>query len=528
MNHTNRLDREDALRRLREHTDRPWDMAVIGGGATGVGIALDAASRGLEVILVEQSDFGKGTSSRSTKLIHGGVRYLQQGNLTLVRDALRERSLLRENAPHLVHDMPFLIPCQSQWQRFFYGVGLKLYDFLAVGNSFGRSHGVSADEAIRRVPVLKRAGLRGGVIYHDGQFDDARLLINMVRSAHDQGGCLINYLAVTDLIKDDQGKVRGVVAVDQEKGESISIGARCVINAAGPFCDALRQLDQPACEPMVAASQGVHLTLPRSFFPGDAAMIVPKTSDGRVIFLIPWHDRTIVGTTDTPIAEAVLEPVPQRDEIEFLLETAAGYLEKPPTLGDVLSVFTGIRPLVKGDKSARTASLSRDHVIRVSDSGLITITGGKWTTVRKMAEDCVDRAIAESGIPMVASPTASLKLHGASSPQPEDERGYYGSDLAAVTALEKESDAWAEPLHASLPIRRSDIIWAVREEMARTVEDVLARRTRSLFLDAQAAVDVSPQVAEVMAELLNQDGAWQQDQVVQFRSVAQHFLPPTT
>ena len=427
------MSRDDSIRRLRQRTT-PWDIVVIGGGATGVGVALDAASRGLDVLLLEQSDFGKGTSSRSTKLVHGGVRYLRQGNITLVRDALRERTLLRNNAPHLVHDMPFLIPCRNLWQRFFYGVGLKVYDFLAVRNSFGRSHGVSSDAATKIVPGLRRERLSGGVVYHDGQFDDARLLLNMARTAHDHGACLLNYAAVTELIKSDVGKITAVTAVDQETAETFEISARCVINAAGPFCDSVRQLDDANCEKMIATSQGVHLVLPRSFLPGQTAMIVPKTSDGRVIFIIPWHDHAIVGTTDTPIPEATLEPSPKQDEIQFLLQTTAEYLATPPRIEDVLSVFTGIRPLVKGDKSARTASLSRDHVIRVSPAGLITITGGKWTTVRKMAEDCVDRAVKETGLAARECNTQSLKLHGyMQAPLDNDPRGFYGADLDAIS-----------------------------------------------------------------------------------------------
>jgi glycerol-3-phosphate dehydrogenase len=520
------MHREQALRRLEAQT-QPWQILVIGGGATGVSIALDAASRGLSVALLEQSDFGKGTSSRSTKLIHGGVRYLRQGNLTLVRDALRERSLLRNNAPHLVHELPFLIPCRSLRERLFYGIGLQLYDALAVRNSFTSSHAVSAGEAMRLVPALKPNTFRGGVVYHDGQFDDARLLIHLARTAQDHGACLLNYMAVTGFDKDPQGKISTALVIDCESQQPLRVAARCVINAAGPFCDQVRRFDQADCEPMIAASQGVHLVLPRAFFPGDVAMIVPKTSDGRVIFIIPWHDHILVGTTDTPIAEAVLEPTPRREEIAFLLDTAAQYLAKPPTLADVLSVFTGIRPLVKGDKSARTASLSRDHVIHVAASGLITITGGKWTTVRKMAKDCVDRAMLVAGIAPVASRTATLRLHGASGGAASaGPRAWYGTDLEAIIALERESTALAEPLHAELTIRRSEIIWAVRREMARTVEDVLARRTRSLLLHARASLEIAPEVARVMAGILGKDEAWCNEQVDQFRDIAAHYLPP--
>ena len=522
------LNRSESLERAQQ-TSETWDLLVIGGGATGVGVAIEAASRNLRVVLLEQSDFGKGTSSRSTKLVHGGVRYLQQGNVTLVRDALRERSLLQQNAPHLVKDLPFLIPCRSQWERFYYGVGLKCYDWLASGKGFGKSHGVSVDQAFELVPALRREGIRGGVVYHDGQFDDARLLINMVRTAHDQGACLINYAGVTELLLDTQGRIEGAVATDQETGEAFQVKARAVVNAAGPFCDQIRKLEDPSCEPMLATSQGVHLVLPRRFFPGDAAMIVPKTSDGRVIFVIPWHDRVIVGTTDTAIPEAQLEPSPQTQELEFLLQTSAQYLADAPTLDDVTAVFTGIRPLVKNDRSSRTASLSRDHVIRTSKRGLVTITGGKWTTYRKMAEDCVDRLVSQSGLQAGPSRTKTLPIHGATT-DPElarDPRAHYGSDLRSLRQLESDCPELAAPLHASLNLNKSDVIWAVRHEMARTVEDVLARRTRVLFLDSPIAQEVAGEVATLMAGELGQNDAWREQQLRDFSVTAQYYSPHT-
>ncbi|MDG2221039.1 MAG: glycerol-3-phosphate dehydrogenase/oxidase [Rubripirellula sp.] len=507
---------------------KPWDIVVIGGGATGAAIALDAATRNLDVLLLERADFGNGTSSRSTKLVHGGVRYLRQGNLTLVRDALRERTTLRKNAPHLVHDVPFLIPCQNLWQRIFYGLGLKLYDFLAVRDRFGKSRGVTSAKAFELVPPLRPDRVAGGVVYHDGQFDDARLLINMLQTAAEHNAGLMNYMSVEGLLYDDQSQVSGVIAVDQESHETLHIEASCVINAAGPFCDQVRQLDQPECQPMIAPSQGVHLVLPRTFLPGQTAMIVPKTSDGRVVFIIPWHDRAIVGTTDTPISTTALEPTPTAGEISFLLETAAEYLSPAAKLEDVLSVFTGIRPLVKGDKSSKTASLSRDHVIRDSETGLITIAGGKWTTVRKMAEDCVDHAIQTSNL-NTAEPcrTQSLPLHGASEPETSQTRDYYGTDLALIRHLEASDPAMAQPLTPSLSIRESDIIWAIRHEMARTLDDVLSRRTRSLLLDSRAAVAIAPQVSAIMAAELNRDSVWQRKQLEQFNAIAQHYLPPT-
>jgi glycerol-3-phosphate dehydrogenase len=497
------MNRDASLQRLRDR-EVPWDLVVIGGGATGVSVALDAATRGLSVALAEQSDFGKGTSSRSTKLVHGGVRYLRQGNLTLVRDALRERTLLRNNAPHVVHDLQFLVPCHNLWERFFYGVGMKMYDLLASRNSFGRSRGVSLAESVRLVPALRRDVACGGVVYHDGQFDDARLLMDMALTASDHGACLANYLAVTAMQHREDGRIVGVTAVDQETNEAYRLNASCVVNAAGPFCDEVRHLDDPSSEKMVAASQGVHLVLPKKFFPGATALMVPKTSDGRVIFIIPWHDHVLVGTTDTPIDRASLEPRATREEIEFLLKTASIYLNETPTIHDVLSVFTGIRPLVKGDPSARTASLSRDHVIRVSSSGLVTITGGKWTTVRKMAEDCVDRVLSESHLKVLKSNTANLKLR------------------SRVEVNESQ-----ESFHESFPIMASEVEHAVRYEMARTVEDVLSRRSRVLFLDARAAMEVAPKVAQLMAQHLGRDYLWVESQIAKFRELAQSYLPVT-
>ena len=507
---TCKLNRNEFLERIRHRSD-PWDLVVIGGGATGVGIAMDAASRGLAVLLLERSDFGSGTSSRSTKLVHGGVRYLKQGNITLVRDALRERSLLKENAPNLVFDKPFLIPCANLWQWFFYGVGLKLYDLLATGNKFGRSRLVSSNRALEIVPGLNPDRLRGAVVYHDGQFDDARLLVSMAQTAADYGAVLLNYAAAESLQKNDRGEVCGVIAKDRESGEQIEIASRAVVNAAGPFGDQVRRMDKADCEPMIAASQGVHLVLPKELFPGETAMIVPKTSDGRVIFIVPWHDHAIVGTTDTAIPEAVAEPTPQQQEIEFLLETAGLYLTRQPTIDDVLSVFTGIRPLVKGDKSSRTASLSRDHVIRVASSKLITITGGKWTTVRKMAEDCVDRVVDVAGLTVAPCGTERLSI--------------LSSDESDLRRLEEENPALKQTLHETLGLKGSDVVYAVRCEMARTVEDVLARRSRALFLNAKAALEVAPAVAELMSQELGTDESWRQAQIQSFESVAQHYLP---
>jgi glycerol-3-phosphate dehydrogenase len=525
--HADHVKRDTFLQRMVERRE-PWDLAVVGGGATGAGIALDAAARGYEVVLLEQSDFGKGTSSRSTKLVHGGVRYLQQGNLSLVIEALKERGILLKNAPHLVHDLPFVVPNYQWWEAPFYGVGLKVYDLLAGRYGFGASVLLSREQVLQRIPTLEQDGLRGGVLYHDGQFDDSRLLINLVQTSAEQGACLLNYAKVTRLLKDANGFVVGLEFRDEESGLEHSLHARCVINATGPFCDDLRRQDDPGAESMIAPSQGVHIVLDRSFLPGDTAIMVPHTRDGRVMFAIPWHGHVVVGTTDTPISEISLEPQPVDGEIDFIIETASGYLSKRPARSDILSVFTGIRPLVKAGGHSNTAALSRDHTITISKSGLLTITGGKWTTYRKMAEDCVDHAIVLAQLEERPCTTRSLAIHGCH--QNADSNAPlagYGSDAEPIRDLMSRMPELGEPLHPALPICGAQVVWAVREEMARTVDDVLARRTRALYLNARAAIALAPAVARLIARELGRDQSWQQRQLQEFeRMTARSFLPP--
>ncbi len=512
------------LLRIRErHT--PWDMVVIGGGATGVGVAVDAASRGYEVLLLEQSDFGKGTSSRSTKLVHGGVRYLEQGNISLVMEALKERGLLRRNAPHLVHDLGFVVPNYEWWEAPFYGLGLKIYNLLAGKYGFGVSEILSLEETLARLPTIKTEGLRGGVIYFDGQFDDTRLLINLVTTAIEQGGTLLNYMKVTSLEKGSDGFLDALTAQDQETGEEFHIQARVMINATGPFCDPVRRMAEPEATPMIAPSQGIHLVFDGSFLPGDSAIMVPHTSDGRVMFAIPWHGHTLVGTTDTPIEEAVLDPVPFEEEIEFILETASRYLHKPPSRSDILSVFVGIRPLVRAGDAKNTAALSRDHTIHIDPSGLLTIAGGKWTTYRRMAEDCVNQAALLAGLPEQPCVTSNLNIHGFHmASERHGALAVYGVDAPLILELVRATPALGEVLHESLPYTGAEVVWAVRQEMARTLEDVLARRTRALFLNAQAAVAMAPKVADLIAAELGRDEAWKQKQVEEFGKVTERFF----
>jgi glycerol-3-phosphate dehydrogenase len=504
----------------------PWDLAVVGGGATGLGIAVDAVTRGYTVVLLEQCDFGKGTSSRSTKLVHGGVRYLQQGNIRLVRDSLRERGLLLRNAPHLAHDLAFIVPAYRWWEKPYYGIGLKVYDLLSGRYRLGKSRLLSRRAVLERLPTIQPRGLRGGVMYHDGQFDDARLLIALARTAAADGACLLNYARVTALAKDGAGMVTGLTVRDEESGAGHTVAARCVINATGAFCDELRRVDDATARPIITPSQGAHVVLPSEFLAGHTALMVPRTRDGRVMFAIPWHEHVVLGTTDTPIAEPRLEPQALDAEIDFILETAAGYLAKPPARADILSVFTGIRPLVKAGAATNTAKLSRDHTIHVSRSGLLTITGGKWTTYRHMAEDAVNAAAARVRLPERPCETRERRLHGfhedAASLGP---LAVYGSDASAIQKLASSRPELAEPLHAALPILAAQVVWAARHEMARTVEDVLARRTRALFLHRAAALAMAPAVARLLAGELGRDDAWQQDQLAQFQKIAVHFAP---
>jgi len=516
--------RAEMHRRLQAHAG-PWDLIIVGGGATGVGVAIDAASRGYDVLLLEQSDFGKGTSSRSTKLVHGGVRYLEQGNVSLVMEALKERGLLLQNAPHLVRNLGFVVPNYDWWEAPFYGIGLKLYNLLAGKYGFGASRILSREETLQLIPTLNTEGLRGGVIYFDGQFDDSRLLINLVSTASEQGAVLLNYAQVTGLTKDGEGFVNGVEFRDVESGQEFAASAKVVINATGPFTDALRRQADPSAEPIIAPSQGIHIVLDGSFLPGDSAIMVPHTSDGRVMFAIPWHGHTLVGTTDTPIPQPVLEPVAQEQEIEFVLQTASLYLAKKPSRGDVMSVFAGIRPLVREGDSGNTAALSRGHTIRIENSGMITIAGGKWTTYRHMAEDCVNHAATLGRLAERPCVTGHLNIHGFhSSAGRFGPLAVYGSDAPAIQKLMTDDPALAQPLHAALPYVAAEVIWAARQEMACTVEDVLARRTRALFLNAQAALEMAPRVAALLGREMERDAAWETAQLQAFSEVASGFL----
>jgi glycerol-3-phosphate dehydrogenase len=524
------MNRDEMVAHVRDRKEA-WDIVVIGGGATGAGIAVDAATRGYDVLLLEREDFGKGTSSRATKLVHGGVRYLEQGNLSLVMEALKERGRLLQNAPHIVRNLRFVVPNYSWWEAPFYGIGMKVYDLLAGKYSFGPSKTLSLDETLELLPTIRQDGLRGGVMYHDGQFDDTRLLTHLMMTAAEHGATLLNYAGVVELTKDENGFVRGVIAVDGESGERYTIAARSVVNATGIFTDETRRLAEPTAEPMMVPSQGIHLVFDRSFLIGDTALLVPHTDDGRVLFAVPWHNRTLVGTTDTPIETISYEPLPFEEEIEFVLETAGRYLSRKPTREDILSVFVGIRPLAKaaGVGDGKTSAISRDYTIHIDHTGLVTIAGGKWTTYRHMAEDCVDHAITLGGLDERPCVTASTHIHGYHQhPEELGSLSVYGSDAAAILELAKENPGLAKPLHSDLPYIGAEVVWAARHEMSRTVDDALSRRTRALLLNARAAVEVAPAVASLLAAELGKDSSWAAAQVAAFRALATQYIAQGT
>ena len=520
------MRREEMLARLSEER-KDWDFIVIGGGATGAGIALDAASRGYDVALVERGDFGSGTSSRSTKLVHGGVRYLEQGNVALVMDALRERGVMRENAPHLVSDLAFVVPNYEWWEAPFYGVGLRLYDLLAGRYGFGESRVLSKEETLARLPNLKTEGLRGGVVYYDGQFDDSRLLIHILMTAAAQGAAVVNYCPVVGLLESADGFVNGVRVRDLESGNDHELKARVVINATGPFSDDVRRLGQPDAEPLIAPSQGVHLVFEASFLQAETAILVPHTRDGRVMFAIPWHGHALVGTTDTPVTHFDEEPRPLAGEIDFILETAADYLARPPRREDILSAWAGIRPLV-GAGSGSTAQLSRDHTIHVDRNGLLSIAGGKWTTYRKMAEDAVTQAALLAALDERDCVTRRLHIHGFHTHARKfGALSVYGSDATAIEDLIRAQPSLGAQLHPDLPYVEAQVVWAVRREMARTLGDVLSRRMRALTLNARAALEMAPRVAAIMRDELGLDDAWMQSELRRFNALAQGYLPRT-
>ncbi len=523
------FNRDDMIARLRDET---FDVLVVGGGATGLGVAVDAASRGYRTALVEAADFAKGTSSRSTKLVHGGVRYLEQLDISLVTEALRERGLLYRNAPHIVRNLPFIVPQYKWWEGPFYGAGLKAYDLLAGRMNLSPSRMLSAEQVAKEIPNVEQADLKGGVRYHDGQFDDARLAISLALTAADHGAAVANRCRVVALRKDDSHCTGAVVRDDSAGGDGaeFEIRARVVVNACGIFADEIRRLDEPEVDRVIEPAQGVHLVLDRSFQPSDTAIMVPHTDDGRVLFVIPWHHRVVVGTTDTPMKSPSLEPRALPDEVEFILRNANRYLAKDPMPGDVKSVFAGMRPLVHpGGADGPTKSISRNHEVFVSESGVVTIVGGKWTTYRKMAEDTMKHVMSVGGLDERPCTTESLRVHAAlerDDPDlPEhDPHRMYGSDAAIVAAIAEADPSLARPLHHDLPYTGAEIAFAARHEMALDLDDALSRRTRCMLLDAHAAAEIAPAAATIMAAELGRDQAWIDSEVANFHRLAVGYM----
>ncbi|WP_113661563.1 glycerol-3-phosphate dehydrogenase/oxidase [Pedobacter nanyangensis] len=515
------------MQRIHKHNlvdKSEWDIIIIGGGATGLGTALDAASRGLKTLLVEQADFAKGTSSRSTKLVHGGVRYLAQGDIALVKHALKERGLMQKNAAHLVHKEEFLIPCYDWFSVAKYLIGLKLYDWLAGRFSFGTSKFFSKNETLRIMPGVKEHGLKGAIRYFDGRFDDARLAINLAQTAKEQGATLINYMKVTNLIKNND-QIIGITTIDTINNETFNLYGKVVINATGVFVDEILQMSNAEAKKTVRPSQGVHIVLKKEFLNSDSALMIPKTSDGRVLFAVQWHNHLLVGTTDTPLDEHSLEPRALKEETDFILNTAASYFKTKPTESDILSVFSGLRPLAAPtDGNANsTKEISRDHKLMVSAKGLITITGGKWTTYRRMAEETVNLAIKEAKLPTTACKTVDLPIHGCNESTDHNYLNIYGTDRANIEALTKQRPELAQKLHADFPYTFAEVVWSVKNEMAETVEDILSRRLRVLIIDAKAAIEMSTTVAAIMANETGASKQWEDEQVESFIKLAEGY-----
>ncbi|MGB3067084.1 MAG: glycerol-3-phosphate dehydrogenase/oxidase [Ottowia sp.] len=499
--------REDLLARLAE--PKKYDLVVVGGGATGLGVALDAVLRGYSVALVEAHDFAKGTSSRATKLVHGGVRYLAQGDIHLVREALHERVNILHSAPHLAQPLPFVMPSYKLWETPFYGIGLKVYDALAGKAGLGRTQWLTAGQTLRLLPGAQPRGLKGGVKYWDGQFDDARLALAIGRTAALHGALLVNYCPAVGLLHEG-GRVAGITCRDAETSREFTLNARCVVNATGVWVDALRQEDARAlgrpASAIVAPSQGVHLVVDQTFSPGAHALLVPSTADGRVLFAVPWLGKLILGTTDTPREDVPLEPLPFEQEIDFILHEAGHYLRRAPTRADILSRWVGLRPLVRpaNEGGAPTRALSREHTVLVSGAGLVTVTGGKWTTYRAMAEDVLAQCVANSLLPgRGKAGTAGLRLVGAPavgagaiSVSAEPGLHLYGSEAGDVSMLPGSNTILAPGLSEAM------VRFAARYEYARSVEDVLARRSRQLFLNATEAASAAPAVAQILSEEL--------------------------
>lgn len=519
------MNRSGFLEALADQT-KIWDLVVIGGGASGLGVALDALSRGMSVVLFEKADFAKGTSSRSTKLLHGGVRYLAQGDIALVLEALKERGLVMKNAPHISHRQSFIIPVYTWWEKIKYGLGLKIYDQMAGSYRLGKSISISKEETVQKLPNIRQKDLKGGVVYYDGQFDDARLAINLAQTCADMGGVVLNYVKVFNLVKDKEGIINGVKVIDRINKREYKINARAVVNATGVFTNKILKMDKPEIKKAIVPSQGTHLVLDISFLGSQHALMIPKTSDGRVLFCIPWYNKLLVGTTDTLTNKPKLEPKALEEEIDFILQNCADYLVKKPLRKDVLAVFAGLRPLAAPAlEGAKTKEISRSHKVNVSESHLFSIVGGKWTTFRKMGEDTVNTIAKVKKIRLSKSDTNNLRIHGfMENDQSPDHLAVYGTDAAGIKKLIRDNPALKEHLHPQYPYTIAEVVWAVRHEMAVKLEDVLARRLRILFLDAKAAMEIAPKVAGIMSKELGMTEDWENEQLSDFKELAVNYI----
>ena len=514
--------RAEGFTRLEETKNEKLDVLIVGGGATGLGLAVDAVTRGYRTALVEAGDFAQATSSRATKLVHGGVRYLASGQVHLVYEALRERKIMLANAPHLVHPLPFVMPAYRWFDLPFYGAGLTLYDLLSGRSSLGPTSILSVRETCERVPGIAPTGLKGSVLYHDGQFDDARLALALARTAEDHGAIVLNYARCVALHK-SHGHIRSAQVEDMETGRSFEVHSWVVINATGVFVDELRSYDDPSAPPMLSVSRGTHIVVPGEVLGNANAIMVPKTRDGRVIFAIPWQGKVVIGTTDVPAPSVAMEPGHEISEIDFLLGTINPYLARPLDKADILSVFSGLRPLVTGTQ-VKTSKLSREHTVQVSPSGLITVAGGKWTTYRRMAEDALRIAGLHGLLPRRPCLTRTLRLHGAPVQSPsESPLSRYGTDAAEIASLWASDPEMKTLLDPELPFTRAEVVFAARCEMARSVEDVLSRRTRALLLDARAAQRSASAVAGLMATELGHGARWIEQETKRFVELARKF-----
>lgn len=522
------MDRSEGLKGIKDKS-KIWDLVVIGGGASGLGVALDGLSRGLSVLLLEKSDFAKGTSSRSTKLLHGGVRYLAQGDVSLVLEALKERGLIMKNAPHLSKKQSFIIPLYSHFDRLKYGVGLKVYDLMAGSLRLGWSRLLSKEETVLKLPTIRQQGLRGGVEYFDGQFDDARLALNIAQTCAELGGTMLNYIKVNSLIKDHKGIICGLTAKDSINEDIYTIQAKTVVNATGVFADKVLKMDYPDTKKTIKPSQGAHIVVDISFLGGEDALMIPQTSDGRVLFGIPWQGKLVLGTTDTVRKIPKNEPSPLAKEIDFILNTCGEYLVNKPTKKDVLSTFAGMRPLAApiGD-GTKTKEISRSHKVTISNSNLVSIIGGKWTTFRKMGEDTIDAISKLQRLNLAKSNSQLIKFHGyTDNPSEDPHLSIYGSDAAKIIELSEARPELKERLHPNYHYTKAEVVWMVKQEMAIKLEDVLARRFRILFLDVHGATEMAPAVADIMASELNHGEEWIDMQLKAFLKLAEKYFIKT-